>query len=190
MKPLRVKVMMLKTHLRAPLILLAAMIVVFVVELLIPGDLSGFGIRPRSIGGLTGVVLSPFLHGNIFHLIANAAPILVMGVMLSMLDPKLFIYRTVVLIVASGLLTWLISTSGVVVGASGLAFAYWAYLIVNGVKTKKMKDIIISLLTIILYGALLFSLFRYIPGVSWAGHFSGAIVGALFAWFGASHRTV
>ncbi|MBL4672213.1 MAG: rhomboid family intramembrane serine protease [Arenicella sp.] len=167
-----------------PLILVGLMIAVFLIEVIIPGDLSWLGIRPRSISGLLGILLSPFLHADIFHLFANAVPLVVMGAMLNALDQRLYLYRTCLLIVGSGLLTWLISSSGVVIGASGLAFAYWAYLIVNGVRTKKVKDIVISLLTIIIYGTLLISLFRHAPGVSWAGHFSGAIAGGLLAWYG------
>lgn len=180
---------MFKKHFQMPLFLVSAMLIVFVIEVIIPGDLSSLGIRPRSLGGLIGIPFSPFLHADIFHLIANALPILVMGTMLSALDNRLFIFRTLVLALGSGLLTWLISTSGVVIGASGLAFAYWAYLIVNGVRTKKLKDIAVSVLTILIYGTLLISLFRHSPGISWAGHFSGAVVGASLAWFGAKPAT-
>ena len=176
---------MLKKNFKQPLILVAIMFIVFLVEVVIPGDLSWFGIRPRSISGLVGVLFSPFLHANIFHLISNAIPIIIMGAMLSTLDHRLFLYRTFLLVIGSGVFTWLISSSGVVIGASGLVFAYWAYLIVNGIKTKKVKDITISILTIIIYGTLLISLFRYAPGISWAGHFSGAVAGALLAWLGA-----
>jgi len=63
-------------------------------------------------------------------------------------------------------------------------FSYWAYLIVNGVRSKKVKDIVMSVLTILIYGGLLISLFSYSPGISWAAHFSGAVAGAMLAWFG------
>jgi len=175
---------MLKTNFQVPIILVAMMFIVFLAEILIPGDLAWLGIKPRSMSGLIGVVFSPFLHANIFHLISNALPILLMGAMLSGLNHSLFIHRTVLLIVASGLLTWLISSSGVVIGASGLVFSYWAYLIVNGVRSKKVKDIVMSVLTILIYGGLLISLFSYSPGISWAAHFSGAVAGAMLAWFG------
>jgi membrane associated rhomboid family serine protease len=175
---------MLKKNFQTPFILVAIMFAVFLIEVLIPGDLRSLGIRPRSISGLIGILFSPFLHANIFHLLSNAIPLLVMGAMLNTLDHRLFLYRTIALVFGSGLFTWLISSSGVVIGASGLVFAYWAYLIVNGIRTKKVKDIAISILTIVLYGTLLFSLFRYSPGISWAGHFSGAVAGALLAWQG------
>jgi membrane associated rhomboid family serine protease len=173
----------LKKSFQMPLILVGIMFVVFLIDVIIPGDRSWLGIRPRSFSGLFGILLSPFLHANIFHLLSNAVPLVVMGAMLNAIDQRLYLYRTFLLVVGSGLLTWLISSSGVVIGASGLAFAYWAYLIVNGVRTRKIKDIIISILTIIIYGTLLISLFRHSPGVSWAGHFSGAMVGGLLAWY-------
>jgi len=38
-----------------------------------------FGIRPRQVDGLTGIVTAPFLHGDASHLFANSVPLLVMG---------------------------------------------------------------------------------------------------------------
>ncbi|MFT5611925.1 MAG: membrane associated rhomboid family serine protease [Arenicella sp.] len=171
-----------------PFYMVVAMVVVYVVEVITPGNLSWLGIRPRIALGLIGIPASPFLHANFFHLFANALPLLVMGTMLCALDRRLFLYRTTIMIIGSGLLTWLISTSDIVVGASGLAFAYWAFLIINGIRTKKLKDISISVFTIVIYGTLLFSLFRHAPGISWAGHFSGALAGGLLAWMGDTVR--
>lgn len=175
---------MITKQFRMPFLLVAVMCAVFVLEVIVPGNLSWLGIRPRSIIGLIGIPFSPFLHSNLSHLTANAVPLFVMGAMVNALNQRKFISRTMILILGSGLLTWLISSSGIVIGASGLVFAFWAYLIVNGIRTKQMKDIAMALLTIIIYGTLLFSLFQNTPGVSWAGHFSGAVAGALLAWKG------
>jgi len=47
---------------------------------LIPGvDLDAFGIRPRSIFGLIGIPLMPFLHGDFSHLLSNTFPFLILG---------------------------------------------------------------------------------------------------------------
>lgn len=156
---------------------------VYFIDLILPGSFNGFGIRPRSISGLSGIALSPFLHSGLPHLLANSVPLLVMGSFVSALAPSKFIQRTVALVLISGTLTWVISSSGIVIGASGLVFAYWSFLVANGVFKKKFKDVAIALITLFIYGALIFGLFRFQHGISWAGHFSGAVAGVLLAVF-------
>lgn len=166
-----------------PVLLTASMVAVFFIELIIPGNLSWLGIRPRSLSGLPGVLFSPFLHANLGHLLSNIVPLLVMGCFVSALSPSLYLVRTVALMLISGLLTWTISSSGIVIGASGLVFAYWSFLITNGLLRKRVKDVGIALVTFIVYGALILGLFRFQYGVSWAGHFSGAVAGVLLAYW-------
>lgn len=177
---------MITKQLQMPFLLVAAICAVFLLEVIVPGNLSWLGIRPRSITGLIGIPFAPFLHSNLSHLTANAVPLFVMGAMVNGLNPRKFINRTIILILGSGILTWFLSSAGIVIGASGLVFAYWAYLIVNGIRTKQMKDIVMAVLTIIIYGTLLFSLFQNTPGVSWAGHLSGVLTGGLLAWKGSN----
>jgi len=171
----------MKNGIKLPIALVVIVILTFLFELVVPGNLSWLGIKPRSISGLSGIIFSPFLHSDLGHLLANIFPLLIMGCMVSALAPSLFVLRTAVLIVLSGSLTWLISSSGNVIGASGLAFAYWAFLITNGVMQKKSKDILLAIATFLIYGSLVFGLFRFQQGISWAGHFSGAITGVIFA---------
>lgn len=38
-----------------------------------------FGIRPRQLGGLVGVVFSPLFHRDVSHLVANTLPFAVLG---------------------------------------------------------------------------------------------------------------
>jgi len=172
----------MKKVITLPITLTVIIVAVFLFELVIPGNLSWLGIRPRSFSGLVGIVLSPFLHRDLGHILANIFPLLIMGCLVSALAPSLFVLRTVVLILLSGSFTWLLSSSDIVIGASGLAFAYWAFLITNGVLQKKFKDIVVAIVTFVIYGTLVFALFSLQEGVSWAGHFSGVIAGVIFAF--------
>ena len=42
-------------------------------------QLNAWGIFPRSVHGLAGIPLAPFLHGGIGHVISNSIPFLVLG---------------------------------------------------------------------------------------------------------------
>ena len=164
-----------------PIILCICIVGGFLLQIILPGDLAWLGIRPRSLIGLIGILLSPFLHGSLQHLVANLIPLFVLACFVNLLAPELFFRRTIVLIFVSGLLTWLASSSGLVIGASGLVFAYWAFLLSNGVLNRRIKDIGIAVLTLVFYGALIFSLLSYQKGISWVGHISGVIAGIGFA---------
>ena len=169
------------TIVELPILIASGIFAVFVIEAVWPGNFYYLGIEPRTISGLAGIVFSPFLHASWTHLVSNLVPLVIMGCFISALAPSLYLLRTIALIVISGSLTWLTSTAGVVIGASGLVFAYWSYLITNGFITRKTKDLLIGLVTFLVYGALIFSLFRVEEGVSWAGHFSGVMAGILLA---------
>ena len=43
------------------------------------GHLVGYGIEPRTKEGLIGIVVAPFLHGGLDHLLANTAGIFIFG---------------------------------------------------------------------------------------------------------------
>jgi len=174
----------------APLALCGLVVVSFIIDLVLPGNFSNLGIRPRRLIGLLGIATSPFLHAGWSHLIANIIPLFVMGCMINALNQKHFLMRTVSLIVLSGSFTWLLSSAGLVIGASGLVFAYWSFLIVNGVRGRTLLSVFFAVITVLVYGALLFSLFRYIPGVSWAGHLSGAIAGVVVAMLSPRRQSI
>ena len=50
-----------------------------IVDTFLGGWLDGFGIRPRSVNALAGILYAPFLHGGFRHLISNTVPFMVLG---------------------------------------------------------------------------------------------------------------
>jgi len=168
----------LKEFIKEPFWLTAIVVIAYLADFIIPIDFNQFGIYPRSILGLFGIPLSPFLHGGFGHLFSNIFPLFVLGVLIRTHGRGLFITSTVALIALSGFFTWMFS-SAVVVGASGLVFAYWTYIITTAIREKTTKTIVIAAVTLFLYGGLIFSLASFQEGVSWAGHFGGAVAGVI-----------
>ncbi len=166
----------LKQFMAEPAFLTGVIIIAYLVDFIIPIDFNRFGIHPRSFVGLFSIPFAPFLHGGFGHLFSNIIPLFVLGVLLRSFGRYLFISSTIVMILLSGLLTWLLSSS-IVVGASGLVFAYWTYLITTAIRQKTTRTIVIAGITLILYGGLILGLASFREGISWAGHFSGAIAG-------------
>jgi membrane associated rhomboid family serine protease len=143
--------------------------------------LNQFGLQPRTVSGLIGIVTMPFLHDDLQHLLANTVPVTVLLFMLTMTRPNP--RRVLVcLMVLSGIMLWAFGRSRVHVGCSALVFALAAYLIAAGIYDRNVKSAIAAVLVGVLYGSLFWKLFPTAgANVSWEGHLFGAAAGAVFA---------
>lgn len=145
-------------------------------------SLNGYGIRPRSKDGLLGIVLSPFLHGGIPHLIANTVPFLILGWLVMLPRTRDIFSVTVITVVVSGLGVWLIgNTNSIHIGASGLVFGYLGFLLFRGFFERSVQAIIIAFVVGVLYGGLVWGVLPSRPGVSWEAHLFGFVGGIVAA---------
>ena len=174
----------IKKFIAAPLIFIAVIVVAYLLNVITPFDLNQYGIRPRSISGLFGIPLVVFLHGDFGHLFNNSVPLLILGMLLRSYGLNYFIKTTISLTLLSGLLTWIFSPSDLLVGASGLVFAYFSYLITKAMINKTAFTILIAAVVILVYGGLIFSLGHFQEGVSWTGHICGFASGIILALYG------
>src|SRR2546421_8606610 len=102
---------------------------VFIVNnLILDGHLNRYGIVPRHLVGLPGIIWSPFLHGSFQHLAANTLPLLILGGILCVRGGGEFAVTTVGGLFLGGAFTWLIGRNACHIGASGLIFCYFGYL--------------------------------------------------------------
>lgn len=149
---------------------------------LFQGQLVLFGIRPRQVGGLWGILFAPLLHGNFSHLIANTVPLLTLGWLVMLQTTVDFLVVTAIAMGVSGFGTWLIGAStSVHIGASGVIFGYFGFLLLRGYFERSAIAIAISLLVMGFYGSLLWGVLPNQPGVSWEGHLFGFVGGAIAA---------
>jgi membrane associated rhomboid family serine protease len=160
---------------------------VWLADLLLPGSFNDWGITPRTIGGLPGILLSPFLHQGILHLISNTIPLAVLLVLLAGSRSHGEV-TAVAIALLGGALLWLFGRPSTHIGASLLVYGLISYLIVSGFLERKMLLMAVSLLVLFLYGGTL--LFGMIPSlrshVSWEGHLLGAVAGVVVAYL--QHR--
>lgn len=170
--------------------LVAVLWMVEAVNLLTGHWLSGFGIQPRTVSGLFGIVAAPFLHGGLFHLVANTLPILILGGLIAARGSVDFIRVTAAVALFGGAAVWLLGRSSVHMGASGLVFGYFSYLLARGVVERSLAGLAISLVTTVTYGGLVFGLLPLGLGVSWESHVAGFAAGlvAARAFHGARRR--
>jgi len=141
-----------------------------------------YGIRPRTISGLWGILFAPFLHGGFGHLMANTIPFLVLGWFVMLREISDFFLVSLITMLASGLGVWLFgSANSIHIGASGVIFGYFGFLLSRGYFERSAVDIAFSLLVGTLYGSLIWGVLPIRNGISWEGHLFGFLGGVLAA---------
>ena len=141
-----------------------------------------YGVLPRDISGIKGVLLSPFIHKDFKHLINNTFPIIVLGSLLSYFYKKNYKSIFPMLYIVSGILLWGIGRTSFHIGASGIIYALASFIFFSGLISKNKNLAALSLIVIFVYGSLIWGLFTIQLEMSWEGHLSGFLSGLIFAW--------
>lgn len=143
-----------------------------------------WGIKPRTVSGLIGIVTAPFLHGNATHLIANSLALFVFGLIFLKVEKTRTVYILVPIYLLSGFGTWAIGRAGAVhIGASGIIYGLFGYLVSIGIFRKNFTLILLSILLLFFYGSLLWGIIPIFnnPLISWEGHLCGFVSGIITA---------
>lgn len=146
-----------------------------------------FGLIPRHVSGLDGVIAMPLLHGSFAHLMANTPPLLVMGGLLVATTTRALLPVNALVIGLDGGLVWLFGSSAIHIGASGLVFGWFGFLVARGFVDRSLITLGAALVVGVLYGSLLWGVFPGQPGVSWEAHLFGALAGAAAAFLVRTH---
>jgi membrane associated rhomboid family serine protease len=142
-----------------------------------------FGILPEHLSRLPEIFTAPFLHFNWQHIEGNSVPLFVLGVLAAYRSVARFLLASLIIAVTSGLAVWLFQSSNeLTVGASGLIFGYFGYVLVRGFFDRSLVDIGVGLVAGALYWTILQVAIPGTPGVSWIGHVGGLVGGVLAAW--------
>jgi membrane associated rhomboid family serine protease len=168
----------------APIIALAALCwLVFVANnLLLGGRLNQYGIEPRRLGGLPGIIWAPLLHSSFEHLAANTVPLLVLGGIICARSKSEFAVIAGAGTLLSGGLAWVFARDACHIGASGLIFCFFGYLASLAYFRRTLGALVLSALCILGYGGMLRGILPTSTAVSWEGHISGLVAGIALAW--------
>jgi membrane associated rhomboid family serine protease len=146
-------------------------------------DLSWLGVMPRSLSGLLGILTMPLVHGDWGHLMSNSVPVLALGAGILYFYPKIAVKSIGLMWLGTGLFTWAFARGASHhIGASGLIYAYAAFLFFSGIFRRDTAALIVALLVAMVYGSMVWGVLPSDPRVSWEGHLMGAVNGIFFAW--------
>lgn len=179
----------LRTHVRVLSASVASLWGTFAANVVAGGALTGYGVRPRSLEGLWGILFAPFLHASVAHLVANTIPLLILGWLVLLRDARHFVPVTLLAMLGSGLAAWLLGApNSVHIGASGVVFGYLGFLILAGWFARSFVSIVLSVGVVMTWGGAVMGVLPGAPGVSWQSHLGGFIGGVLAAKWLAPRR--
>ena len=141
-----------------------------------------FGLKPREVDGLWGVLTAPVLHLSYGHMLSETVPFAGVGWVLLLSGLRSWLLVSGLVLVIGGLATWLVAPSGLVVGASGLVFGWIGYLLARAYFTRKVRWIVSAVAVLFFFGTLLASLLpSFDKHASWQAHVCGFLAGVVVA---------
>lgn len=185
---------LLQTKIGPVLILVAIMWAVRLADTIIPVDFNQYGLRSWDWDSIWGIFTAPFLHSGWGHLIGNSLAMFILGGLVAMSGKKMFAWVTMCAAVVAGLGVFFVNSPGsLTVGASGLVFGYFGYLVVAGFFERTLPGKLIKLglafVVLSIWGIpMLVGLLPIRMGVSWQGHLFGLIGGVLAAFIAHRHN--
>ena len=190
----------------APLLMLSAMWIGFLLQNLGLIENCDGSLIPLVPEGLKGVIFSPLLHGNLEHIAGNSIPIAVLFFLLYQFYPKLANNVLFWGWICTGLIVWLLPPMNFfgqepvyscIIGASGIVYMLAFFIFFSGIFRKNKTLLTVALVVALYYGSLIWGIFPeelfykldQPSKISWQAHLSGAIVGlALALIFKNKHR--
>ena len=179
-----------------PLFPLLLLVAVFWILEIIDHPLFGFstldqyGIHPRTLSSLPNIFVSPLLHDGFQHVATNSVPFFILGAFIIWRSQAEFWLVTLWVTIIAGLGIWITGGSRTNhIGASGLVFGYFGFLVLLGWFERSPTSIIRALIIAFLYGGIIWGVLPGTEGISWQGHLFGFIGGVLSAsWLARGKR--
>ena len=145
-------------------------------------DFTDFGILPRTLHGSIGIITSPLIHGDVVHLLSNTFPLVFLGVGILYFYPRIGLQVSLLIYVMTGFWVWVAARQAMHIGASGLVYGLFAFLLVGGFIRWDRRTLAISLALLFLYGSSMFSgLVPTTESISWESHLMGFFAGTFCA---------
>ena len=180
----------LKQQFRFLAIIGALLIALELINLFTMRSLSSLGIMPRFVPGWWHIFTAPFVHGSPTHLVANLVPLMLFMWLTLQWGKRTFGWVTVTVFLVSGICVWMFGRSAYHIGASGIVYGYFGFLLLAGFMPRRIPYIIISVLVAIVYGGLIIGILPSNGFVSYEYHFFGFVAGLFSAWKWGATKTV
>ncbi|GAA0894248.1 hypothetical protein GCM10009122_39290 [Fulvivirga kasyanovii] len=153
-----------------------------IIEFAFDYNFGEFGILPRTLSGSVGIFTAPLIHGDIYHLLSNTLPIIILGVGLFYFYDKIALWVVLLIYLITGFWVWIAARDAYHIGASGVVYGLLTFLLFSGFFRRDSSTLAISFIVLFLYGGtFLTGMIPEDSGISWESHLMGAIAGVFCA---------
>jgi len=165
-----------------PVLFVAILWCIKLFEIIDHVSLTHYGLYPRTVKGLLGIVTAPLLHDDINHLLSNTLPLLILGPII------FYFYRSIAfqlffwIYLITGIWVWAAARNSYHIGASGIIYGFESFLFFSGVFRKNPRLLALSLFVVFLYGSTIWGILPAQRGISWESHALGALAGLITAY--------
>ena len=170
-----------KLALKTALWFAAFLWLILIIDSVMGLGLARYGLRPKHLDGLIGILTAPLLHSGAEHLFSNTLPLIVSMTTILYLYPRSAMRVIPVIWIGSGMLAWIIGRESLHFGASGFVYGLLAYVFISGILRLDMRSVAVSVMVWFLYGSMIWGVLPIRPNMSWELHLTGAILGVAMA---------
>lgn len=164
-----------------PATIVVAMVLVKLAEFVFDVDFGQYGVFPRKVSRLYGILTYPFIHADWKHLLNNSTAMFILGTMLYYFYRQVASKTLLWVYLMSGVWLWIGGRANFHIGASGIVYALFGFLFVSGVLRRHLKLMALSMLVVFLYGSLVWGIFPIDHQISYEGHLFGLFAGVVVA---------
>lgn len=144
--------------------------------------LGHWGIFPRELDGLKGIITAPLIHGSWEHLFSNSAPFFVTTTIIHFFYKRVAWASFIFIYLITGAAVWLFGRSVYHIGASGVVYGLVSFIFWSGIFRRNIKSIVLALIVTILYSGYLQGIIPFQEGISWESHLLGGLTGIIVAF--------
>jgi len=161
---------------------LAAIWIVFLTDAFFGTHLKDYGLHPRTVEGLMGILTMHFLHADWNHIIHNSMAVAVLNTFLFYFYRKIAFDVVLWVSLVGAAFVWVIGRESNHIGASLLLYGEFSFLFFSGLIRRDPLSMRVALLVALYYGSLVWYIFPIDQKVSFEGHLGGFLVGLVLAF--------
>ena len=147
-------------------------------------NFGAFGILPRHVSGMVGILTAPLIHGTFFHLLSNTFPLLFLLVAVFYFYDKIALEVFAWIYLITGFWVWIVAREAYHIGASGLVYGLATFLFFSGIFRRDARSVAVAVAIAFLYNGMVQGIMPGDdPNVSWESHLLGSVAGIFCSFY-------
>ena len=143
-----------------------------------------FGILPRNVSGMVGIVTGPLIHGTFIHLLSNTFPLVFLLIAVFYFYDKIALEVFAWIYLITGFWVWIAAREAYHIGASGLVYGLATFLFFSGIFRRDARSVAVAVAIAFLYSGMMQGVLPGAdPNVSWESHLMGSAAGIFCSFY-------